>query len=54
MYLRFGCRELIAGDREYKRELREGEMCPDDRKLQKDANRLNRKTSKFIENIIDS
>ncbi|WAR18831.1 LR74A-like protein [Mya arenaria] len=44
--------EWLAGDKEYRRQLREETNCPDDRKLMRDPNRFRKRESKLLDDII--
>lgn len=45
--------ELVVGDKEYRQSLRTDDQCPDDRKMQRDPNRFQRKRSELIDSIIN-
>ncbi|XP_053392658.1 leucine-rich repeat-containing protein 74B-like [Mercenaria mercenaria] len=45
--------ELVIGDKEYRKSLVEAEQCPDDRKVQRDHNRIQRERSLFMDDIIN-
>lgn len=45
--------ELVVGDKEYRRSLKEDEQCPDQRRVQKDHNRLQRERSAFLDELIN-
>ncbi|KAL4238467.1 Leucine Rich repeat [Mactra antiquata] len=44
--------ELVIGDKDYRRSLIEDEQCPDERQIQREQNRITRKRSQMLNDII--